>query len=106
MWRGAVRAIVHYHPDDVLAGSVTNEELRVGFLLGYAPWNAFIIAISAASVLWGACTYIGNGPNLMVKSIADAAGHATPGFAAYIWKYSFPVLIPLYILVWLIFLRS
>ena len=66
-------------------------------------WNAFVIAISVGSVFWGACTYIGNGPNLMVKSIADAAGCKTPTFGGYIVKYVLPILIPTYLLIWLIF---
>ena len=66
-------AVARYHPSDVLNGSVSDEELRVAFLLGEPSWSAFLFAISASSVLWGACTYIGNGPNLMIKSIADAA---------------------------------
>jgi Na+/H+ antiporter NhaD/arsenite permease-like protein len=101
--RGAIGAVVRYHAGDVLAGTVSDEELRVAFLLGVPAWNTFIIAISVGSVFWGACTYIGNGPNLMVKSIADAAGVQTPGFFAYIVRYTLPILIPLYVLVWVIF---
>jgi Na+/H+ antiporter NhaD/arsenite permease-like protein len=102
----ALRAMVEYHPDEVAAGKVRDEELEVAFLLGVPAWNWFVVAISAGSVFWGACTYIGNGPNFMVKSIADAAGVRTPGFAAYVWKYTLPVLIPLYLVIWLIFFRS
>jgi Na+/H+ antiporter NhaD/arsenite permease-like protein len=42
--------------------------------------NAFLAAISAGSVLMGANTYIGNGPNFMVKAIADGAGYKTHSF--------------------------
>jgi len=101
--RSAVEAMVKYHGGDVLAGTISEEELRVAFLLGVPAWNAFVIAISVGSVFWGACTYIGNGPNLMVKSIADAAGVHTPGFFMYIFKYTLPILIPLYVAVWAIF---
>jgi hypothetical protein len=41
----------------------------------------------------------------MVKSIADAHGVAMPSFGAYIFKYTLPVLIPIYVLVWWAFLR-
>jgi Na+/H+ antiporter NhaD/arsenite permease-like protein len=41
---------------------------------------AFLLAISAGAVLMGANTYIGNGPNFMVKAIADAAGYPTASF--------------------------
>jgi hypothetical protein len=41
----------------------------------------------------------------MVKSIADHAGIETPGFFRYIYAYSLPVLLPILLLVWLLFLR-
>jgi Na+/H+ antiporter NhaD/arsenite permease-like protein len=101
--KNALEATIKYHPDDVLAGAVTDEELQVSFLLGAPSLNLFVLAISAGSVFFGACTYIGNGPNFMVKSIADAAGLKTPSFFTYIWKYTLPILIPIYMLIWLIF---
>ncbi len=61
-------------------------------------------AISLGSVFFGACTYIGNGPNFMVKAIANSAGAETPGFFAYIFKYTLPILLPIYVLVWYLFL--
>lgn len=48
-------------------------------------------------------TYIGNGPNFMVKSIAEQAGVECPTFLGYIGKYSLPSLIPVYVIVWWIF---
>lgn len=57
--------------------------------------SLFIIAVSLGSVFFGAMTYIGNGPNFMVKSIADAAGVKTPSFFGYIFRYSLPVLLPI-----------
>ena len=101
--RSALEATAKYHPDDVLARTVSDEELQVAFLLGVPAWNWFVAAISAGSVFWGACTYIGNGPNFMVKSIADAAGAKTPGFGEYIYKYTLPILLPVYVLVWALF---
>jgi Na+/H+ antiporter NhaD/arsenite permease-like protein len=65
-----------------------------------------LVAISLGAVFFGACTYIGNGPNFMVKSIADSHGATTPSFVVYVLKYSLPILIPTYILVWWIFLRA
>lgn len=64
-----------------------------------------IIAISISSVFFGAMTYIGNGPNFMVKSIAEHQSVKTPSFFGYMVKYSIPVLIPIYFLIWLIFIR-
>jgi Na+/H+ antiporter NhaD/arsenite permease-like protein len=54
-----------------------------------------LIAISLGAVFFGAMTYIGNGPNFMVKSISKQAGVKTPGFFAYLLKYALPILIPL-----------
>ncbi len=65
----------------------------------------FLQAISVASVFFGANTYIGNGPNFMVKSIAEQAGVRCPSFFGYMAKYSVPVLIPIFALVWLLFFR-
>lgn len=60
-------------------------------------------AISVAAVFFGAMTYIGNGPNFMVKSIAEQVGIKMPSFFGYIIRYSIPILIPLFIISWLIF---
>ncbi|PTX19647.1 UIT6 family transporter [Pontibacter mucosus] len=57
-------------------------------------------AISLASVLFGALTYIGNGPNFMVKAIAESAGIRMPSFFGYVLRYSIPFLLPILALVW------
>jgi Na+/H+ antiporter NhaD/arsenite permease-like protein len=62
-------------------------------LLSHHP--ALLAAVSLGAVFFGAMTYIGNGPNFMVKSIAHAAGAHTPSFFGYILKYSLPVLLPI-----------
>jgi Na+/H+ antiporter NhaD/arsenite permease-like protein len=61
-------------------------------------------AISLGSVMFGAMTYIGNGPNFMVKAIAERRGVKMPSFFGYMWKFSLLVLLPVYIIVQLIFL--
>jgi len=63
----------------------------------------YLSSISVAAVFFGAMTYIGNGPNFMVKSISERSGIKMPSFFGYMIKYSIPVLIPIYILVWLVF---
>ena len=68
-----------------------------------AEQGLYLQAISLGAVFWGAITYIGNAPNFMVKSIAEEAGIKMPSFFGYILKYSFPILLPLFILVDLIF---
>jgi Na+/H+ antiporter NhaD/arsenite permease-like protein len=65
----------------------------------------YIQAISAGAVMFGAMTYIGNGPNFMVKSIAEHQKVKTPNFMEYIFFYSLPVLIPLFLVIWFIFFR-
>lgn len=54
-----------------------------------------LIAISLGAVWFGAMTYIGNGPNLMVKAVIEQTGCKTPHFLEYIYRYSVPVLLPL-----------
>ena len=62
-------------------------------------------AIALGSVFFGAMTYIGNGPNFMVKAIAEQEGVKMPGFFGYMFKFSLIVLLPIYILMQLYFLR-
>jgi Na+/H+ antiporter NhaD/arsenite permease-like protein len=62
-----------------------------------------LMAISLGAVFFGAFTYIGNGPNFMVKSIAEQVGIKMPSFFSYIIKYSIPILLPVLIIIWLIF---
>jgi Na+/H+ antiporter NhaD/arsenite permease-like protein len=60
-------------------------------------------AISCGSVLMGANSYVGNGPNFMVKAIADEADFKTPSFFGYI-GYACLILFPLYLAVtWIFF---
>jgi Na+/H+ antiporter NhaD/arsenite permease-like protein len=57
--------------------------------------GSFLAAISAGSVLMGANTYIGNGPNFMVKSMAEGAGYRMPSFGRYA-VLAVAILSPLY----------
>ncbi|NND72753.1 MAG: sodium:proton antiporter [Rhodothermales bacterium] len=63
----------------------------------------YLQAISVAAVFFGAMTYIGNAPNFMCKAIAEANGVDTPSFMAYLVKYSLPILVPTYFLIYAIF---
>lgn len=58
----------------------------------------FLVAISLAAVFMGANTYIGNGPNFMVKSIAEQAGIKMPSFFGYM-IYSGLILMPVFAVV-------
>jgi Na+/H+ antiporter NhaD/arsenite permease-like protein len=64
-----------------------------------------LIAISLGSVFFGAMTYIGNGPNFMVKSIVSESGIRTPGFFDYLLRYGVPILLPVLALAGWLFLR-
>lgn len=66
--------------------------------------NALLVAISLGAVFMGANTYIGNGPNFMVRSIAEERGVRMPSFGGYM-LYSGGVLLPVFLLVTLVFFR-
>ncbi|MBG0781066.1 MAG: sodium:proton antiporter [Bacteroidales bacterium] len=63
-----------------------------------------LTAISIGAVFFGAMTYIGNGPNFMVKAIAEENKIPMPSFFGYIFKFSVVVLLPVYILTQLLFI--
>ena len=90
------------HPAD-FAGKATEPEV-VHELLSKPDYSRLVIAVSLGSVFFGAMTYIGNGPNFMVKSIADSAGVHTPTFFGYIVKFSLPILFPILAIAGWIFL--
>ena len=62
-----------------------------------------LLAISAGAVFMGANTYIGNAPNFMVKSISESSGIEMPSFFGYLFKWSLPILFPLFIIVTFLF---
>ncbi|MFO0873710.1 MAG: sodium:proton antiporter [Phycisphaerales bacterium] len=77
---------------------------NIHLLAGREVDPGMLQAISVGAVFMGANTYIGNGPNFMVKSIADAADVKMPSFFGYM-AYSGAVLVPLFVLITLIFFR-
>ncbi len=64
----------------------------------------YVQAISTAAVFFGAMTYIGNGPNFIVKNIVEESHKEMPNFVEYIVKYAFVYLLPILVLVWFIFI--
>jgi len=85
-------------------GDINNLQDVRAFAAGEMSGSVIMLkAISVAAVFFGAMTYIGNGPNFMVKSIAEQVGIKMPSFFGYIIRFSIPFLIPLFLLVWLIF---
>ena len=71
------------------------------FLMG--DISQTLLAISAGAAFMGANTYIGNAPNFMVKSMSESSGIEMPSFFGYLFKWSMPILIPLFVLVSFIF---
>jgi len=67
--------------------------------------SASLVAISLGAVFFGAATYIGNGPNLMIKSIAESSKIRMPSFFGYILRFTLPILIPILAFVGWAFLR-
>ena len=88
-----------------VATGLTPDQMAVfgGDMMAGIP-EILLKAICIGSVFFGAMTYIGNGPNFMVKAIAEENGIKMPSFFGYMLKFSLVVLLPVYILVQLIFL--
>jgi Na+/H+ antiporter NhaD/arsenite permease-like protein len=101
--RHTLEALQKYHGADIAAHGITLDEIKICFLLGNTTFNTYILAISVGAVFFGANTYIGNGPNFMVKSIADHQKVHTPSFIGYVFKYTLPFMIPMLVLVWWLF---
>jgi Na+/H+ antiporter NhaD/arsenite permease-like protein len=101
-----------------LSGVLDNAPTYLGFLaaaFGVAGLNLdtdmaqFLLqqaqllrAVSLGAVFFGAMTYIGNGPNFMVKKIAEQQRVHTPSFMGYVLRFSLPVLVPIFVLVGLL----
>ncbi len=99
--RAASETLLRYHYDVVAAGSAPAEAVRISYLLGVHP--IYVEAISLGAVFFGAATYIGNGPNFMVKSIAEQSHVDCPSFFGYVVQYTLPVLLPVFVLIWFLF---
>jgi len=102
---GALSAFLDNAPTylSFLAASMGQQHLSVDshadvmtFAAEHAP---HLIAISLGAVFFGAGSYIGNGPNFMVKAIADKAKVNAPSFLGYLFRFSIPMLLPILILV-------
>ncbi len=89
--------------DNAPTAMVFNSMAPNGDIVGLAA-DPFLKAISMGAVFFGALTYIGNGPNFMVKSIAEQEGIKMPSFFGYMIKFSLIVCLPIYVIVQLIFI--
>ncbi len=119
---GIISPVTFYYATGILSSFLDNTPTAVTFYslaLGLVNQDPSMIAnvntvagipemimqaICVSSVYFGAMTYIGNGPNFMVKAIADYQGIPMPHFLGYIYKFSLIVLFPLFILAQLIFI--
>jgi len=99
-------ALQKYHPADLLSKRVSEDQIRICFLLGNLAYNKYILAVSVGSVFFGANTYIGNGPNFLVKAIADQQKVHTPTFLGFLFRYTLPGMVPMLLVVWWIFFRG
>lgn len=87
------------------AFGIHNLEMSTDMMVFVEEQWKLLQAISVAAVFFGAMTYIGNAPNFMIKSISEQSKAEVPTFVGYIGKYSIPILLPLFFVVWLIFFR-
>lgn len=97
-----------HHTDPAALSKLIESTGQVALLDGtaasFAPGDAFLRAIACGAVFMGANTYIGNGPNFMVKTIAEQEGVAMPSFFGYM-LYSLVVLIPIFVVMTVVFFR-
>ena len=77
------------------AGSGILSAENLGGLAAHPLGEKLLVAVSCGSVMMGAITYIGNGPNFMVKAIAEQHHVRMPGFFGYV-LWSFAILVPLF----------
>ena len=73
-------------------------------LMHHPQGMEFLKAVSCGAVMMGALSYIGNGPNFMVKAIAEHAKVKMPSFFGYM-AWSVMILIPTFLIVTLVFFR-
>ncbi|MCX7721679.1 MAG: sodium:proton antiporter [Verrucomicrobiae bacterium] len=99
-------ALKAYYSGALASGNLTHTQIEVAYLIGNSELKNYILAISVGAVFFGANTYIGNGPNFMVKSIADHQRVNTPTFLGYVFKYTLPFMLPVLIVVWALFFRD
>src|SRR3569623_1477559 len=79
----------------VNAGSHLLSATSLGDLAAHPSGQNLLVAVSSGSVMMVAITYIGNGPNFMVKAIAEQHHVRMPGFFGYV-LWSFAILVPLF----------
>ena len=104
--RPAVEALQTRFPAALGERTVTPEQIQMALLLGNPLYVKCLQAISIGSVFFGANTYIGNGPNFMVKAIADQQKAHMPTFLSYILRFTLPYMLPMLGIIWWLFFRN
>lgn len=118
---GVPTALGLFWSTGILSGTLDNAPTYMAFLVsamaaagldvetGMAAFIAqhpdLLRGISMGAVFFGAATYIGNGPNLMVRAICEQQGISTPSFGGYVLRYTVPILLPVLGLVGWVVLR-
>jgi Na+/H+ antiporter NhaD/arsenite permease-like protein len=95
---GSLSAFLDNAPTYLSFATLAAAPHEVSWLVEHKP--LVLAAISCGAVFMGAMTYIGNGPNFMVKAICAESGYATPSFFGYL-VYSTLILVPIFALVML-----
>jgi Na+/H+ antiporter NhaD/arsenite permease-like protein len=103
--RGAL-AVLSGSGGPAAAAKLPADLIGVACLLGAPALNQLIVAVSVGAVFFGATTYIGNGPNFMVKAIAEQHHAHVPSFVGYLVRYTLPFMVPMLLLVWWLFFRG
>lgn len=67
--------------------------------------HGVLAGISLGAVMMGANSYLGNGPNFMVRAIAEERGVSMPGFGGFM-LYSAAIVMPLFVVLSLLFLHE
>jgi Na+/H+ antiporter NhaD/arsenite permease-like protein len=99
---GTLSSFLDNAPTYLTIGTLAASPNDLAWLAHNRP--AVLEAISCGAVFMGANTYIGNGPNFMVKAIADEAGYRTPSFFGYL-LYSSLILLPIFGVITVLFFR-
>ena len=76
---------------------------QLGTLASSPVGGPLLVAVSMGAVFMGANSYIGNGPNFMVRAIAEESGYKMPSFFGYV-GWAAVVLLPVFALVTVVFL--
>lgn len=113
---GITSPLQFYYLSGLLSSFLDNTPTAVTFhslALGLGASSSNIVAgipepllkaISVGAVYFGSMTYIGNGPNFMVKAVAEENNIKMPDFFAYIFKFSLIILLPIFIIIQLLFI--